>query len=386
MLCYGITPTTTSSCRRHARDLETCAEYLHERRDHLRARASVLRRRGAAEPRATAAGSRELFGVWETRNGSRARELNMPAAVYIETHGGTGIGGSDDHAGVDIGRTFTETPAALGSPEEFLRHVREGRATGARRPGQRREVGALGARARDPGLIRRARRSTPDASEVERSIPRRCWRSPSGSSSTAPSAAASRARDLGADGGAGGPARLARQRRPRRRPARADRDRCRPTTSATPTSPAARAAPTSGAARGGRRGRDRRGGAASGYAEAARSLFERLRPGDPLRAGDDDPRHARWRSSPRRDGRARDGWRWSSTAPARCTASPHTIERIREHGVPGWEVEVIGTDPRVDRRLPAVGRGRDAVLRRDVDRASRACPSWSRRWSTAATT
>ncbi|MGH2953778.1 MAG: glycosyltransferase [Solirubrobacterales bacterium] len=32
----------------------------------------------------------------------------------------------------------------------------------------------------------------------------------------------------------------------------------------------------------------------------------------------------------------------------------HTIERIREHGVPGWEVEVVGTDPRVDRRLPAV--------------------------------
>ena len=31
----------------------------------------------------------------------------------------------------------------------------------------------------------------------------------------------------------------------------------------------------------------------------------------------------------------------------------HTIERIREHGVPGWEVEVIGTDSRVDRRLPA---------------------------------
>ncbi len=32
----------------------------------------------------------------------------------------------------------------------------------------------------------------------------------------------------------------------------------------------------------------------------------------------------------------------------------HTIERIREHGVPGWEVDVIGTDPMVDRRLPAV--------------------------------
>ncbi len=69
----------------------------------------------------------QLFPVWETRNGSRARELNMPAAIYIETHGGTGTGGSDDHAGVDIGRTFTETPPAA-TPEEFLRHVREGRA------------------------------------------------------------------------------------------------------------------------------------------------------------------------------------------------------------------------------------------------------------------
>jgi glycosyltransferase involved in cell wall biosynthesis len=32
----------------------------------------------------------------------------------------------------------------------------------------------------------------------------------------------------------------------------------------------------------------------------------------------------------------------------------HTIERIRENEVPGFEVDVIGTDPRVDRRLPAV--------------------------------
>ena len=31
----------------------------------------------------------------------------------------------------------------------------------------------------------------------------------------------------------------------------------------------------------------------------------------------------------------------------------HTIEQIRERGVPGFEVEVVGTDPWVDRRLPA---------------------------------
>ena len=34
----------------------------------------------------------------------------MPAAIYIDTHGGTGVGGTDDHAGIDIGRTWTQTP------------------------------------------------------------------------------------------------------------------------------------------------------------------------------------------------------------------------------------------------------------------------------------
>jgi glycosyltransferase involved in cell wall biosynthesis len=32
----------------------------------------------------------------------------------------------------------------------------------------------------------------------------------------------------------------------------------------------------------------------------------------------------------------------------------HTLDQIRERGVPGFEVEVVGTDPNVDRRLPAV--------------------------------
>ena len=31
-----------------------------------------------------------------------------------------------------------------------------------------------------------------------------------------------------------------------------------------------------------------------------------------------------------------------------------TIEEIRQRGVPGFDVEVVGTDPQVDRRLPAV--------------------------------
>lgn len=47
--------------------------------------------------------------------------------MYIETHGGTAIGGSDDHAGIDVGRTFTEVPRCA-TPAQFLTHVRGGRA------------------------------------------------------------------------------------------------------------------------------------------------------------------------------------------------------------------------------------------------------------------
>jgi glycosyl transferase family 1 len=60
------------------------------------------------------------------RNGTRADELNRPAAIYVETHGGIGIGGTDDHAGVDIGRTWSET-AKVATPQAFLTEMRAGR-------------------------------------------------------------------------------------------------------------------------------------------------------------------------------------------------------------------------------------------------------------------
>src|SRR5262245_5892180 len=126
LLCFGITPDDHARLRESSRDLEACAEYLHSHEIAC----SLAHPFYAVEAPLSPAHRRQLaqlFPVWETRNGSRARELNMPAAIYIETHGGTGTGGSDDHAGVDIGRTFTETPPAA-TPEEFLRHVLEGRA------------------------------------------------------------------------------------------------------------------------------------------------------------------------------------------------------------------------------------------------------------------
>jgi glycosyltransferase involved in cell wall biosynthesis/predicted metal-dependent phosphoesterase TrpH len=126
VLCFGISPDDHEWLQAHASDLERCAEYLHSRQiacalAHpfyaVEAPLTPVHRRRLAQ----------LFPIWETRNGSRAPELNLPAAVYIETQGGIGTGGSDDHAGVDIGRTYTETPSAA-TPEELMGHLREGRA------------------------------------------------------------------------------------------------------------------------------------------------------------------------------------------------------------------------------------------------------------------
>ena len=95
----------------HADDVEQVAEYLHEHEIACALAHPFYAVEAPLTPRHRRRLA-QLFPIWETRNGSRARELNAPAAVYIETHGGTGVGGSDDHAGVDIGRTFTETPVA----------------------------------------------------------------------------------------------------------------------------------------------------------------------------------------------------------------------------------------------------------------------------------
>jgi glycosyltransferase involved in cell wall biosynthesis/predicted metal-dependent phosphoesterase TrpH len=125
VLCYGITPEDHEWLQRHHHDVEACAAYMRERgivcalaHPYYTVAAPLLPRHRRRLV--------ELFAIWEVRNGARARELNRPAAIYIATHDGIGIGGSDDHAGVDIGRTFTETPPA-GTPAELLAHLRAGR-------------------------------------------------------------------------------------------------------------------------------------------------------------------------------------------------------------------------------------------------------------------
>ena len=127
ILVWGITPDDHERLQALAGDVEAVAEELVRRQitcalahPFYAVEAPLLprhRRRLA-----------QLFPIWETRNGSRAPELNSPAEVYIETHGGTGVGGSDDHAGVDIGRTFTQTPECV-TWRAFLDHVARGAAT-----------------------------------------------------------------------------------------------------------------------------------------------------------------------------------------------------------------------------------------------------------------
>ncbi|HVW18252.1 MAG TPA: glycosyltransferase, partial [Solirubrobacteraceae bacterium] len=124
VLCWGIDEGDHEWLQAHAHDVELVAEYLHGSEIACALAHPFYAVEAPLTPRHRRRLAR-LFPVWEVRNGSRAAELNMPAAVYVETHGGTGVGGTDDHAGVDVGRTWTETPPAA-TPDELLAHVRDG--------------------------------------------------------------------------------------------------------------------------------------------------------------------------------------------------------------------------------------------------------------------
>jgi glycosyltransferase involved in cell wall biosynthesis/predicted metal-dependent phosphoesterase TrpH len=124
VLCYGITPEDHEWLQAHNDNVEQCAIYMHERKIACALAHPYYSVAAPLTPRHRRRLA-EMFRVWEVRNGARARELNIPAATYIGALDGAGIGGSDDHAGVDIGRTWTEVHGAH-SVEQFLAHVRTG--------------------------------------------------------------------------------------------------------------------------------------------------------------------------------------------------------------------------------------------------------------------
>jgi glycosyltransferase involved in cell wall biosynthesis/predicted metal-dependent phosphoesterase TrpH len=351
VLCLGITPDDHGWLQENARDLEACAEYLHSHQIAC----SLAHPFYAVEAPLTPAHRRrlaELFPVWETRNGSRARELNMPAAIYIETHGGTGTGGSDDHAGVDIGRTFTEAPPAA-TPEEFLRHVREGRAEACGDQGSAAKwAHAAMALATRALLLKDAsanghREPDPDAvlKMAERVMSEGNVRSGAVAGDLGPEDARAlldafvdsvglkvRGRALvdhmQADDFSH--AELARRAR------RAHEARLREVVERT----------IEGFGGGGRQG-----DLPARAVETGRDLFRAAIPAIPYAPATAFLGKEKAKLNP-----AEGPKRIALVADAigGVHGVSHTIERIRELGVPGYEVEVIGTDRDVDRRLPAV--------------------------------
>ncbi len=341
VLCFGITPDDHEWLQAHSGSVEECAEYL---RGNEIACALAHPFYAVAAPLMSRHRRRlaELFGTWETRNGSRAPELNRPAAIFADTQGLAGIGGSDDHAGIDIGRTFTRTLRAA-SPDEFLRLFR----SGAVEPGGQQGSAAKWAHAAiaiasRTLLTHSGERHPPSPAAVLRLVERVVGqgRERSGAETgdfTPDDARALLSAWIEAVGLESGPELIDLMQekdfchRDLFRRARAVHDSRLHVAAATATEEIASK------------------GSAVGTLPA---LFDACIPVIPyvpaiaFLAGERSRLDQIDGRSPR------------VALVVDAIGAPHgvshTVERIRELAVPGFEVEVVGTDPQVDRRLPAV--------------------------------
>ena len=344
VLCYGITPGDHEWLQAHARDVEDCATYLHEREITCALAHPFYAVEAPLEPRHRRRLA-QLFPVWETRNGSRARELNLPAAVYIDTHGGIGVGGSDDHAGVDIGRTYTETPPAR-TPADFLAHIRRGDAEAKGTQGSAAKWAhsamALAVRTlgRDPEAAE-ASPVSPDAvmKMAERVVSQGDARRGDGGADLGPDDARALLRawlqrvDLDQD-----PKALIElmqdehfshpdlQRRARSAHERMLRSAVSEVTGAA--------------------------SAGEGYGGAVRAVFDSCIPAIPYVAAATFLAGEKAKLVPREGEAGRVALVVDGLGTVHGVT--HVVERVRELGVPGFEVEVVGADPAVDRRLSAV--------------------------------
>jgi glycosyltransferase involved in cell wall biosynthesis/predicted metal-dependent phosphoesterase TrpH len=342
VLCYGITSGDHEWLQAHSGDVEACAAYLHENGIAC-ALAHPFFNVAVPLTRRHRRRLAEIFPIWEVRNGSRAAELNMPAAVYVDTRGGTGIGGSDDHAGVDIGRTWTEVPVAA-TPEEFLAHMCNGDAEARGEQGSAAKwthaAMALATRALDDAEVA-APGTAPDPAAVlkmaERVIAEGSAREGKVAADIGPEDARclleawlagvgieARGRDLLEMLQADGFSHADLYRRARRRHERR-----------------LRVAVDEGLA----------AFSAGDLGTAAGGIFEALVPAVPYAPS------TAFLGQEKAKLRGRDEDRRRVALIADGIGSmhgvTHTIEQIRERGVPGFDVDVIGTDPGVDRRLPA---------------------------------
>jgi predicted metal-dependent phosphoesterase TrpH len=365
VLCYGISREDHEWLQANRGDVELCAAYMYER-EILCALAHPYYTVGAPLTARHRRRLAELFGIWEIRNGARPRELNRPAATYVATRDGIGIGGSDDHAGVDIGRTFSEAPPAA-TPEEFLAHVRAGEVRARGDEGSAAKWAhaaiALVARSLDPGCPRDQGAARPDPKRVMTMVQRllsegdsrggtaageggvspedarcllRAWLAAVGLEQLDEQGLIAHMQDDGFD-----------HRDLYRRACRAHERKL-----SAAVEVAVRAASSASELPAAAEGLFQACIAAIPYAPATAFLAnERAK----LAA---IPYARALGSEQRTDGRGEDGETPRVAILADGIGSTHgvtrTIEEIRQRGVPGFEIEVVGTDPEVDRRLPAV--------------------------------
>jgi glycosyltransferase involved in cell wall biosynthesis/predicted metal-dependent phosphoesterase TrpH len=346
VLCWGIQPEDHVWLQRNSGDVEACAEYLHGNSIACALAHPFYAVAAPLEARHRRRLTR-LFPVWETRNGSRAAELNLPAAVYIETHGGAGVGGSDDHAGVDIGRTWTETPPAS-TPEELLRHLRSGESVAGGDQGSAAKWAhaamALAVRALGPCA---EHQGAPDPRAVFRMVARLMSQGDARSGPLAGDLGPADARallgawldslDLPMSGREllawmqdDGFSHAALFRQARRRHEHRLREAVGAVVGAV----------------------ERPATLAESVAPLAGGLFSACVPAVPYAAsvaflGREKGKLVGRDGEPRRVALVADGL-------GGMHGVTHTLDEIRDRGVPGFEVDVIGTDPNVDRRLPAV--------------------------------
>ncbi|HWK29449.1 MAG TPA: glycosyltransferase [Solirubrobacter sp.] len=331
VLCYGITPDD------HDNDVELIAAYLREREITCALAHPFYAVEAPLLPRHRRRLAR-LFEVWEVRNGARARELNQPAALLAQSHG-IGVGGSDDHAGVDIGRTWSAVPACS-SASAFLAHVRAGRVSAHGEQGSAAKWAHAAMALAIRALGRGSRDDAPDPAAVLRMVERVMTEGDARSGSIGcdlgpeDAQALLRAwldavdlrmseRDLLALLQSDGFSHADLERRARRCHERRLRSAVA-TAVADPSALGAAATEVFSACV-----------AAVPYAPAAAFL------------GREKGKLATREGEPVRVALVADGI--GSTH-----GVTHTLDEIRERGVPGFEVEVIGTDPHVDRRLSAV--------------------------------
>ncbi|HEY5142582.1 MAG TPA: glycosyltransferase [Solirubrobacteraceae bacterium] len=347
VLCWDITPDDHEWLQVHAGDVVACAEYLDERGIACALAHPFF---SVAAPLTPAHRRRlaRLFPIWETRNGSRARELNQPAAIYIETHGGVGVGGSDDHAGVDIGRTWTAVPAA-DSPAAFLAQICAGccEARGDQGSAAKWTHAALAIAVRALGTGEHDDAPPPDPWRVlqlvERFMRDADERGGSAGADLGPDDARAILRAYLDAVGLDLPAHqlIAALQRDDFRHADLFRTACRVHERRLDAAvDGVLAAATSG----------------EGYLEAALGAFGSALPALPYAPsiaflGREKAKLVQRDGDLPRVALVADGV-------GSMHGVTHTLDEIRERGVPGFEVEVVGTDPHVDRRLPSV---------RDVD-------------------